>query len=84
MSTADEDAAGIRQRISESVEQALKLGEGALLFAPEDLALVKGDPSDRRRFVDELLVQRSPRYAAVKADYDRWGAAIRKANIKLD
>ncbi len=43
----------------------------SVLFAPEDLALVRGDPSERRRFVDELLVARSPRYAGVRADYDR-------------
>jgi len=43
----------------------------SVLFAPEDLALVKGDPSERRRFLDELLVARSPRLAAVRADYDR-------------
>ncbi len=42
-----------------------------VLFAPEDLALVRGDPSERRRFVDELLVARAPRYAGVRADYDR-------------
>jgi DNA replication and repair protein RecF len=42
-----------------------------VLFAPEDLAIVKGDPGERRRFLDELLVARSPRYAAVRADYDR-------------
>jgi DNA replication and repair protein RecF len=42
-----------------------------VVFAPEDLALVKGDPSDRRRFLDELLVQRSPRMLGVKSDYDR-------------
>jgi len=42
-----------------------------VLFAPEDLALVKGDPSDRRRFLDELLVLRTPRLAGVRADYDR-------------
>jgi DNA replication and repair protein RecF len=42
-----------------------------VLFAPEDLALVKGDPSDRRRFLDDLLVARFPRYAAVRSDYDR-------------
>jgi DNA replication and repair protein RecF len=42
-----------------------------VLFAPEDLSLVKGDPSDRRRFLDDLLVARSPRYAGVRADYDR-------------
>jgi DNA replication and repair protein RecF len=42
-----------------------------VLFAPEDLALVKGDPQDRRAFLDALLVARTPRYHAVKADYDR-------------
>lgn len=42
-----------------------------VLFAPEDLALVKGDPDGRRRFLDELLVQRTPRVAATLADYDR-------------
>ncbi|GAA0399146.1 DNA replication/repair protein RecF [Microbispora corallina] len=42
-----------------------------VLFAPEDLALVKGDPSERRRFLDELLVARAPRYAGVRADYER-------------
>ena len=42
-----------------------------VLFAPEDLALVKGDPGERRRFLDELLVLRHPRYAGVRADYDR-------------
>ncbi len=42
-----------------------------VLFAPEDLAMVKGDPSGRRVFIDELLVQRSPRMMGVKADYDR-------------
>ena len=40
-------------------------------FAPEDLALVKGDPSERRRFLDDLLVQRLPRLAGTRADYDR-------------
>jgi len=42
-----------------------------VLFAPEDLAIVRGDPSERRRFLDELLVQRSPRLAGVRSDYDR-------------
>ncbi len=42
-----------------------------VLFAPEDLALVKGDPSERRRFLDDLLVQRAPRMAGVRADYER-------------
>jgi DNA replication and repair protein RecF len=42
-----------------------------VVFSPEDLSLVKGDPSDRRRFLDDLLVLRTPRLAGVKADYDR-------------
>lgn len=42
-----------------------------VLFAPEDLQIVRGDPSSRRRFVDQLLIQRTPRLAAVLADYDR-------------
>ena len=42
-----------------------------VLFSPEDLALVKGDPSDRRRFLDDLLILRAPRLAGVRSDYDR-------------
>jgi DNA replication and repair protein RecF len=42
-----------------------------VLFAPEDLALVKGDPGERRRFLDDLLVARAPRYAGVRTDYER-------------
>jgi DNA replication and repair protein RecF len=42
-----------------------------VVFSPEDLALVKGDPSDRRRFLDTLLVTRTPRLAGVRSDYDR-------------
>ena len=43
----------------------------SVLFAPEDLAIVRGEPSVRRRMLDELLVQRTPRLAGVMADYDR-------------
>ena len=43
----------------------------AVLFAPEDLALVRGDPGDRRRYLDDLAAVRRPRMAAVKADYDK-------------
>ncbi|MFC4243979.1 DNA replication/repair protein RecF [Gryllotalpicola reticulitermitis] len=43
----------------------------SVLFAPEDLALVRGEPSIRRRFIDELLVQRAPRLAGVQSDYAR-------------
>ncbi len=42
-----------------------------VLFAPEDLALVRGDPSERRKFLDEVLIMRAPRLAGVRADYDR-------------
>lgn len=42
-----------------------------VLFAPEDLAIVRGDPSERRRFMDELIVQRTPRMAGVRSDLDR-------------
>jgi DNA replication and repair protein RecF len=42
-----------------------------VVFSPEDLAVVKGDPSSRRRFLDELLTSRWPRMAGVRADYDR-------------
>ncbi|HZG97932.1 MAG TPA: DNA replication/repair protein RecF [Nocardioidaceae bacterium] len=42
-----------------------------VVFAPEDLALVKGDPGERRRFLDALLVTRTPRLAGVRSDYDR-------------
>jgi DNA replication and repair protein RecF len=40
-------------------------------FAPEDLDIVKKDPSNRRAFIDEILVQVSPRFAGVFSDYDR-------------
>lgn len=52
----------------------------SVLFAPEDLALVRGEPSGRRRFLDELLVLRSPRMSAVLADYDR---VLRQRNTLL-
>jgi DNA replication and repair protein RecF len=42
-----------------------------VLFAPDDLELVKGDPSARRRFLDDLLVARHPRFSGVRSDYDR-------------
>ncbi|MDQ1123941.1 DNA replication/repair protein RecF [Microbacterium trichothecenolyticum] len=42
-----------------------------VLFAPEDLQIVRGDPSARRRFADQLIVQRTPRMAGVLGDYDR-------------
>jgi len=51
-----------------------------VLFAPEDLALVRGEPAGRRRFLDQLLVQLSPRFAGVLADYDR---VLRQRNSLL-
>jgi DNA replication and repair protein RecF len=42
-----------------------------VVFAPDDLELVKGDPAGRRRFLDDLLVIRQPRFAGVRSDYDR-------------
>ena len=52
----------------------------SVLFAPEDLALVRGEPSGRRRFLDELLVLRAPRMSAVIADYER---VLRQRNTLL-
>ncbi|WP_269855389.1 DNA replication/repair protein RecF [Streptomyces sp. RPT161] len=51
-----------------------------VLFAPEDLALVKGDPGERRRFLDELITARAPRMAGVRQDYDR---VLRQRNTLL-
>jgi DNA replication and repair protein RecF len=55
---------------------ALKL----VTFAPEDLSLVRGEPAERRRFLDDLLVARFPRFAGVRADYER---VIKQRNALL-
>ncbi|MGI5212593.1 DNA replication/repair protein RecF [Plantactinospora sp. CA-290183] len=63
-----------RARLNRSPARRARDVLGALrlvLFAPEDLELVRGDPAERRRYLDELLVTRMPRYAAVRADYER-------------
>ncbi|MGP4109658.1 DNA replication/repair protein RecF [Streptomyces sp. 4N509B] len=52
----------------------------SVLFAPEDLDLVKGDPGERRRFLDELSVARIPRMAGVRSDYER---VLRQRNSLL-
>ncbi len=52
----------------------------SVLFAPEDLALVRGEPSGRRGFLDELLVLRAPRFTGVIADYER---VLRQRNTLL-
>lgn len=51
-----------------------------VLFAPEDLTLVRGEPSDRRRFLDELLAMRRPAYAAARSEYDK---VLRQRNALL-
>jgi DNA replication and repair protein RecF len=51
-----------------------------VMFAPEDLAIVRGDPAARRRYLDDLLAQRRPAFAAVRSDYDR---ALRQRNQLL-
>ncbi len=43
----------------------------SVIFAPEDLDIVKRDPSNRRAFLDQLIVQFNPRMHGVYADYDR-------------
>lgn len=43
----------------------------AVLFAPEDLALVRGEPGERRRYLDDLATTRRPSIAGVRADYDK-------------
>lgn len=52
----------------------------AILFTPEDLSLVKGDPTERRDFLDTLLISRTPRYAGVIADYEK---ALKQRNTLL-
>jgi len=52
----------------------------AIYFSPEDLDIVRGDPSERRRFIDQLLTLRSPRVAAVVSDYER---AVKQRNSLL-
>jgi DNA replication and repair protein RecF len=51
-----------------------------VLFAPEDVSIVRGDPSERRRFLDDLLAQRRPAFAAARSEYDR---ALRQRNQLL-
>lgn len=63
-----------RVRVNRTVVPRPRDGLGivlAVVFAPEDLSIVKGDPSERRLFIDELLIQISPRMSAVRSDYDR-------------
>lgn len=52
----------------------------SVLFAPEDLSLVRGEPSGRRAYLDALVVQRSPRFAGIISDYER---VVRQRNSLL-
>ena len=71
-----------RAQVNRSVIKTRELPRyfSSVLFAPEDLALIRGDPAGRRRFLDELLVLRSPRISAVIADYER---VVRQRNTLL-
>lgn len=63
-----------RGRVNQNAQRSAREIIGHLrsvLFAPEDLSLVKGDPSERRKFLDNLLVLRNPRYASIISDYER-------------
>jgi DNA replication and repair protein RecF len=42
-----------------------------VLFAPEDLSVVKGDPDQRRRYLDDLMVAIRPRFAGIRSEYER-------------
>ncbi len=70
-------------RINRSAVRRMRDFVGALrtvVFSPEDLAIVKGDPSDRRAFLDALVTTRWPRLAGVRSDYDR---VLRQRNTLL-
>lgn len=72
-----------RARINKSPQQRPREMLGVLrtvLFSPEDLTIVKGEPSDRRRFIDQVVTTRWPRMAGVRADYDR---VLRQRNSLL-
>ncbi len=71
-----------RARINGSTVKPTELPRYAhvVLFAPEDLQIVRGDPSARRRFIDQLLIQRRPRLASIIADYER---VVRQRNALL-
>jgi DNA replication and repair protein RecF len=74
---------GVRGRINQAAVPRSRDLLGvvrAVLFAPEDLALVRGDPEERRRFLDTLAVQRLPRYLGARQDYDR---VLRQRNSLL-
>lgn len=80
-----EVASGRRTRVKVDGQDVRRAAEAVgvlrtVLFAPEDLRIVRGDPGDRRRYLDELLALRRPAFAAVRADHDR---ALRQRNQLL-
>ena len=66
----------VPQRRARDILGALR----AVAFTPDDLVIVKGDPAERRNALDDIVIQRWPRLAGVKADYDR---VIRQRNALL-
>lgn len=74
---------GNHARINRSPLRRVRDIVGALrtvVFSPDDLSIVKGDPGDRREFIDSLVITRWPRMAGVKADYER---VLRQRNALL-
>lgn len=71
-----------RAQVNRSVIKTRELPRyfSSVLFAPEDLALIRGEPAGRRRFLNELLVLRAPRISGIIADYDR---VLRQRNTLL-
>ena len=72
-----------RARINQNPTKSQREILGALqiiYFTPEDLDLVRGEPTQRRDFMDKLLITRTPRLAGVISDYDR---VLRQRNTLL-
>lgn len=80
----DDRTASIEVEINDGKQNRVTLNGSALsrprdvlglvhtvVFAPEDLSLVKGDPGDRRKYIDDFATQLSPRIAAVRSDFDK-------------
>ena len=72
-----------RARINQNTTRSQKEIYGlvqSIYFSPEDMDLVRGDPSERRKFIDQIIVLRSPRLAGVISDYER---ALKQRNTLL-
>lgn len=80
-----EVASGTRTRTRVDGADTRRASDGlgvvkVVMFSPEDVAIVRGDPDGRRRFLDDLLTQRRPAYGATRSDYDR---VVRQRNLLL-